>query len=179
MKKPQIAVIECDSHLYSEFGPTTQADAYVCLDTRDGRLYCASDAGPVPSAVDRATDRGLVRRWPVAALTQRAANALLRRVQPMAERLLAGDGDADDEIDDACRDAGEVVEDVVVCEDAEDWFGPISADEQREQWGITPETSDDRLREIAVEVQREAAAESPPVVLRGLGHHLQLLRTQA
>jgi len=172
-------IIDNDSHLYSEFGPTTPADAYVCLDARDGRLFCDSDAGPVPSAVDRATDRGLVRRWPVAALTQRAANALLRRVQPMAERLLAGDGDADDEIDDACRDAGEVVEDVVFCEDAEDWFGPISADEQREQWGITPETSDDRLREIEVEVQREAAAESPPVVLRGLPHHLQLLRTLA
>lgn len=136
---------------------------------------------------------GIDRRYPIPPLTSTAANELLTKIRPLAERMVADwervwDGSnikgvlgddaraAEQEIETLCAGPWEEGEQVSVW----DAHAAINGDEA-EEYGITANTPDERLKEIEEEiltVLRQDSA-SDETVLHGVAEHLKNLRDNA
>src|SRR5690606_13306206 len=73
--------------LYCRYGNNYEPQpVYVALDLEDGALYADYQAGGTPMRVWL----GQVRTWSIPPLVADAANALLREIAPLAQRILDG-----------------------------------------------------------------------------------------
>ncbi|ASY37020.1 MULTISPECIES: hypothetical protein [unclassified Streptomyces] len=166
--------------------------AYIELGLKDGILLADYDSeigGAVPSSVFHGFDV----RWSVPVLTGAAANRVLKQVAPLARRMLAdweevwnGNnmvarlGEDARAAHDEIRDVLDSASDDVV--DEWDVDAAVNGDESSE-FGITAQTTDERLREIEREILADLAgcsvAKDPVVVCAGLGAYLEELRERA
>lgn len=166
--------------------------AYIELDLRADRML-AEHQDEIGGAVPMGVYHGFLRRYDIPILTGEAANRLMRKLAPLAERVLSDwhehwDGNNHVAVlgDDACAaeeaiadlTAGESFSerDVVACwEVAEAVNG-----EEIDEYGITGATSNERLQEIADEIVDELANNSLNssgiAVCPGMIEHLQMLR---
>lgn len=111
---------------------------YVELDCDRGILYATYNS-EIGSAVPMSVYHGHAQRWGIACLKGPAANKLLEKIKPLAERVIAGyervwngnnyvakfaddAAEAIDKIEGLCRDAGGDVDDLVMVYNAGDWF---------------------------------------------------------
>lgn len=168
---------------------------HVDLDLTRGTLTAAYDP-IVGSGAPEAVYLGHVRRFAIPALRADAANALLERVVPLAERVAAGystrwEGrtnvaafSADalaalDAIDMSCADTFAARADHIVAVQAEDWFRAMASTRQMcaSELGITAATTDGALGSIA-DVLRHDTAEHVDII-DGLDDYLRMLRDAA
>lgn len=197
-----IKIVPVTESLYyrypAEFAPQP---AFVEVDLRQGTLSAEVDGDPggmVPAEVVH----GFVRRFPVPPLNAEAANRVLDEVADPAERMVAG---WDEEFDgsnmtgvldaDGAAAAAEIAEllgldehgylpEESVFEEADqvaEWGleGALNGDEVTE-YGITGETTDQRLGEIEADILAQLAecGEGSPAVCPGLLEHLEELRDE-
>lgn len=174
---------------------------YIELDTRDGEMLAtwdhAVDGGGVPAPVVH----GLVRRWGIPILTAEAANRIMHELHPYAERIVADSAqvwDGSNHIaqlgDDAHAAEAEIRRMLGDDEDCEpsiydpgadtvtawDADGAIYGDEVAE-YGITSQTSDERLDEICESIRAQLAevSETGAVILDdSVRDHLYELRDE-
>ncbi|WP_410570508.1 hypothetical protein [Amycolatopsis sp. cmx-4-61] len=138
------------------------------LDLTDGRLT-ARNALVIDGVEPLEVQRGVRRWWPMPCLTAAAANRMLEAIAPLAQRVLDGasvapDGDHDAGVlDEDARTASEAIaehlagevpaQDVVTGMDAGAWFG-----EDSQPSGLTADTTDAQLVELAGQLERDVAA---------------------
>lgn len=167
-------------------------DCYVEVDL-EGRMVLATYNAEVGNARPETVLYGIERRYEIPALTSTAANELLEKIRPFAERMVSDwektwDGSnmvavlgddaeaAETEIEAMCADMWEDHEKITVW----DTDGAIAGDEA-ETYGITADTTDERLEEIEAEILKiltEVSA-SDEVVLEGVTEYLESLRDDA
>lgn len=144
-------------------------DCYLEIRLQDGQVSCGYNPEP-GNALPRPVWSGRRRRIPIPCLTGPAANALMRQVLPLVQRVLDGasiewmvgvlDADAKaalNELADRCDPSQEWPEGDLITEyDADDWYSHAGETprEIRTRLGITADTTDEQLRVLA---QREAA----------------------
>jgi len=200
----QPKIIHCTepAELYRRYDGQSEAqDAYIELDLREGTLLADWDS-EVGNAVPSAVYHGFERRYSIPVLTAAAANRVMEEIAPMAARVLADweeiwDGNnmvarlgtdaeaAEAEIeehlglalghgDHGFEHQGFGDEDLVAEWDID---GAVNGSEA-EEYGITAETTDDRLDEIEAEITRDLAqaGESKVAVVHGLDAYLRDLR---
>lgn len=194
-----VTVIEVEGNeLHRQYsGQHKPQPCCVSLNCATGRLTAEYDA-EIGNGVPFAVYHGHVQRWSIPALKADVANALLREIAPLAERMIAGyervwDGhnhvaefseDADEADDAIIALCNRVTEDAderstVQVWDASDWFAGIgNAADQCEALKITAETTDDELRAIADAADVEAA-DNDVDVLNGTLRHMEWLREKA
>lgn len=177
-------------------GQTSAQDCYIELDLREGTLL-ADYNSEVGNAVPFTVFHGFERRYPIPALTGSAADALMQQIAPLADRILADweaewDGHnnvarlgedaraAEDEIFteigfDISRDDTDPADLVTVW----DVDGATNGSEA-EDYGITADTTDERLDEIEAEIAAGLAEVSPSsaVVLDGVDAYLRQIRDE-
>ncbi len=199
-----VKIIRCTdpTALYRHYDGQSEAqDAYIELDLRQSSLLADYDS-EVGNAVPFAVHYGFERRYSIPVLTGEAANRVMEEIAPMAARVLADweeiwDGNnmvarlgteaeaAETEIEEhlglalghgarGFEHQGFGDGDVVTEWDID---GATNGCEV-EEYGITAETSDERLDEIAAEITRDLAeiGESKVAVVHGLDEHLRILR---
>ncbi|MFJ5680242.1 hypothetical protein [Streptomyces sp. NPDC093097] len=203
-----VKIIRCTTptELYRHYQRQTEPqNAYIELDLREGTLLATYNA-EVGNARPFTVHYGFERRYPIPLLTAEAANRVMEEIAPMASRMLAdweqdldarqsnlvaklgtdaqaaeaeiqthlgGDTDCGFAGDNQGFDAG----DLVAVWELDGAVNGCEADE----YGITAETTDERLEEIATEITRDLAAlgESKVAVVDGLDDHLDDLREKA
>ncbi len=190
-----VDIIECSTptELFEQYpDELTPQPVYIELDLRAGRMF-AEYQGEIGGGVPMGVYHGLRRRYDIPILTAEAANRLLHKLAPLADRVLADwhehwDGsnhvpvlgedasDAEEDIGDLAALEGFPERDIVVCWDLD---GALNGEETAE-YGITADTSIERLREIADDIIDELASNSLNssgiAVCPGLTEHLQMLR---
>jgi hypothetical protein len=180
------------SELHQKYpNETDPQPVHVELDCRSGTLRVSVD-GEIGNAVPECVWHGHVQRWKVPALRAAAANKLLAEIRDDAERVVAGyegrwDGSNEvasfDEDALAAREAIEVACDRLAEDDraslvvysASEWFSTLgNKSNQAHELGITGETTDEQLTEIArVEVE---GAGSEVDAIEGINEYLAGLR---
>ncbi|MGW7318295.1 hypothetical protein [Streptomyces sp. NPDC054865] len=196
-----VQIIECTSptELHRHYDQQSEAQpAYIELDLPRGTLsadYNAEIGNSVPFTVYHGQDR----RYSIPVLTADAANRVMKELAPLADRILADweevwDGNnnvvrlgedaqaAEDEIE-AMLGTSHPYEQVFGDEDLIgqwDTSGALNGEEAQE-YGITADTSDERLDEIEAEILKNLAdcGDSPVAVCHGLDSHLRTLRADA
>ena len=201
-----VRIIECTepTELYRRYDNEFQAQpAYIELDLRNGTLLADWDA-EVGNAVPAAVHHGFERRYPIPVLTGDAANRTMTELAPLAERIVADwqeEWDGNNSVavlgPDA-RAAEEEIREKLGCDLS---YGTIDADTQGfdpsdlvAQWdidgatngaeateyGITADTSDERLDEIEAEITKDLASvsDSNVAVVHGLGDYLRQVRDE-
>lgn len=199
-----VRIIECTqpTELYRHYDGQTEAQpAYIELDLREGTLLATWNA-VVGNAMPSAVYHGFERRYSIPTLTADAANRVMEKLRPMAERILAdwdehwngqamvarlGDDAqaAEDEIEELlglnlgygdAENQGFDESDLVAEWDID---GAVNG-EEAEEYGITADTSDERLAEITAEITRDLAScgESRVAVVHGLDAYLRGLRDE-
>ncbi len=164
---------------------------YIELDLREGTLSADYDS-EIGGAVPVAVYYGFDRRYGIPALTGSAADDLMRRIAPMADRILAdweeiwngsnhvarlGD-DAQDAEDELTAEIGYDPEygytDPAELVTVWDVDGACNGSEV-EDYGITADTTDERLDEIEEIIRKDLAevSDSPVVVLDGVAEYLR------
>uniref|UniRef100_UPI003F493095 hypothetical protein n=1 Tax=Amycolatopsis sp. CA-096443 TaxID=3239919 RepID=UPI003F493095 len=190
----EVVVIECetpDKLLCWYRGEQRPQPVHIALDVRTGRLRAEYDAN-IGGGASADAWHGFERQWGIPLLTGAAANELLARIAPLAERVVSGaektwngsntvirlDDDAEaaeNEILEFLPDPGD--RDVVGQLPVYDVYGigePWTADEA----GIRAATTDDQVEAIARQLQaefREGSGE-PDAVINGLDDYLRCLR---
>jgi len=193
-----VRVIETASEdaLYHRYnGQTNPQDCYIELDLREGTLL-ADYNSEVGNAVPGTVRHGFEIRYPIPALTGSAADELMYRIAPLAERIIADweevwDGNnmaarlgedaqaADTEIDAAIgydpegRDTDPA--DLITVWDVD---GACNGYEV-EEYGITADTTDERLEEIEEIIRKSLQEVSEGMaVLDGVSEYLQEKRAE-
>jgi hypothetical protein len=175
---------------------TTPQPCHVELGLARGTLTAAHDP-VVGSGAPEAVYLGHVRRFTIPALRADAANALLERIAPLAERAQAGystrwDGRANvaafsadalaalDAIDMMCADTFAARADGLVAVQAEDWFRVMSStcELRAREFSITAATTDDELEGVAAK-ERASATAGHVDIIDGLDDYLRMLRDAA
>ncbi len=189
-----------DLHLHYP-GQTRRQPCHVELDIRgDGELTAEADP-EIGGAYPMAVGHGLVLRWTIPALCGDAANDLLQRLAPLAQRVVDGSDEEWDgsnrvgKLNDDARAAVEEIEAIcdhvdgseIVVWKAEDWYEPLASAKLRgdarladigQDLGITATTTDEELS--AIEDAEEAKAIGEGVDgIEGLGNYLTTLRDAA
>lgn len=157
-----------------EFAPQPVA---ICLDLETGRLYASWRAG---NGWSEAEWHGRTLAWSIPPLTADAANGLLEEIAPLAQRIIDGasiDWDGHNHVgvlgDDAqaARDEIERLTDIdehdmptVGCEEAEEWCRACDED-PTDDHGLTADTPDDQLDDIAERLEEEIRQQSDGVVV--------------
>lgn len=183
-------------HQYT--GQNAPQSAYVEVDLENQHVHADYDP-EIGNAIPARVVHGIARRYPIPALTSTAANNLLEQIRPLAERMVADwdeywDGSNHKGVlgDDA-RAAEEKIQELTG--DPRDWGdhwdpsdvvtvwdtdGAITGDEA-EEYGITADTTDERLDEIEEEIREnlKGISDSDEVVLEGVWEHLVQLRDDA
>lgn len=186
-----ISPVDALHHRYH--GQSERQDCYIELDCQDGELTADYNA-EIGNAVPMAVHHGHVRRYTIPCLKADAANALLDKIAPLAQRIVDGyssewDGnnhvaDLDDdaqaaeaEIESLC-DYDYDVETVTVWQ-AEDWFAGVGGyDRQRAEMGITAATTDEELDAMTKREEAQATADEVDAI-EGVRAHLEMLRATA
>lgn len=192
-----VRIIETASEdaLYRRYdGQSSPQPCYIELDLTNGTLS-ADYNSEVGNAVPSTVRNGFERRYDIPAVTGSVADDLMRRIAPLADRILA---DWDSEWngsntvavlgEDATEAENEIVEMLESDEDDADdeelvtvWGvdGVITGSEA-DEYGITAETTDERLDEIEEEIRKGLIDISPNgvVVLDGIDRHLRELRDE-
>jgi hypothetical protein len=192
-----VRIIEtaAEDALYRRYdGQTSPQPCYIELDLNNGTLSADYDS-EVGNAVPSTVRHGFERRYAIPAVTGSAADDLMRKIAPLADRVLA---DWDSEWDgnntvavlgeDAAEAENEIVEMLESDEDLADdedlvtvWGvdGVITGSEA-DEYDITAETTDERLDEIEEEIRKGLIDISPNgiVVLDGIDRHLRELRDE-
>lgn len=187
-----VEIIRCTAptelHRHYE-GQGEAQGAYIELDLRQGSLLASYNA-EVGNAVPFSVRHGFERRYPIPVLTGEAANRVMEEIAPMAARMLADWEEIWDGNNSVARfgEAAQAAEaeigehlgqgfdgsDVVAQWDID---GATNGCEV-EEYGITAETSDERLDEIEAEITRDLAGigEGAVAVVDGLDAYLRGLR---
>ncbi|MDT0418851.1 hypothetical protein RM574_25555 [Streptomyces sp. DSM 41982] len=184
-----------DTELFRQYpGRETPQPAHIELGLADGVLLAQYSSEVGIAAVPESVYSGHDVRWPVPILTADAANDLLEKIAAPARRMLADwsehwndrifvarlgeDGVAARAEISAIIDAATVgAPQVQVWEASEATTGT-----EREEFGITGATSDERLAEIEGKIRADLAECEPAgavVVCPGLGEYLTALRDDA
>jgi transcriptional regulator with XRE-family HTH domain len=208
-----VRIIDCTDplELYRHYDGQSEAQpAYIELDLRKGALLADFDS-EIGGAVPFSVSHGFDRRYRIPVLTAEAANRVMREIAPLAERVLA---DWEEEWDgnnmvavlgDDAQAAEEEIEQHLGCNLG---YGDIGADTQgfdeidivaewdtdgatnggeANEYGITADTTDDRLEEIAAQITKDMAAcaptregddRTPVAVVHGLDEYLRDLRDE-
>lgn len=195
-----ITIRECTTptELYRQYqGQSEPQPAYIALDLESGTMWASYDA-IVGSGTPEEVHSGRERWYNIPLLTGDAANALMRRLAPLAERVIA---DSDVEFNDSGNRVGILGPDAQAAEQeidtltgngydgAEGMFGEnelVSVwdvdsavnGSEAEEYGITSTTTDERLDEIAAAIVKDLtdASESGVAVVAGLDTYLTGLR---
>jgi hypothetical protein len=173
-------------------GQTEAQDCYVELDCRVGALHADWNA-EIGNSVPMAVWWGYAKRWAIARLRPAAADELLVRITPFAQRVGDGFGtkwdgqntvatysaDADDAMEEIERLCNETRDDpdydgLLVVWDAGEWYDAGGTD----HLGVTIATTDAELETIEERERAEALHEGVDV-LHGLTRLLEELREEA
>ncbi|WP_458089464.1 helix-turn-helix domain-containing protein [Streptomyces malaysiensis] len=200
-----VRIIECTSptELYRHYDRQSEAQpAYIQLDLREGILF-ADYNGEVGNAIPFSVHHGFERRYGIPTLHGEAANRVMKELAPLTDRILAdweeewderrgnmvvilGDDaqQAEEEIqerlglnlgygDFEAKTQGYDPDDLVTEWDID---GVVTGDET-EEYGITADTTDERLDEIEAEILKDLAECGPGVgVCHALDDYLRELR---
>lgn len=176
-------------------GQTGPQDCFVELDCEDGELRADWNA-EIGNAVPFSVWHNRKLRWAIPALRSSAADELLERIEPLAERILAGyrsEWDGSNHVGRFTQDADEATEAVAdVCNqafaddigrvqvwEASAWYeGTGGVEAQAEELGITATTSDEALEAIGKRELATALAEHEVDALEGLEEHLAWVREE-
>ncbi|GHJ34288.1 hypothetical protein TPA0910_87210 [Streptomyces hygroscopicus subsp. sporocinereus] len=186
-----VRIIECTyaDELHRHYDGQTEAqDCYIELDLREGTLLASYNA-EIGNAVPFSVHHGFERRYGIPVLTGDAADRVMEEIRPLAERILADweehwDGHnkvarlgedaqaAEEEIEEKLSDFDE--SDLVTEWDIDGATNGSEVDE----YGITADTTDERLDEIEATILKDLADVSPSdvVVCHGLDDYLRELR---
>lgn len=177
---PTVSVVHLDETnpavLFHRYRSTEHPQqAILELSLRDGELRADYNGEPGDDGYPAEVAQGLIRWYSIPCLTAQVANQLLDSVAPLAQRVLDGaritdgwnnatvclDTDAnaaEEEIAAMCNPKGWGTESTVEEWTASDWYHSFTTDEALiETLGITAETTDARLQELAEEEEREAS----------------------
>ena len=180
MSQIKVSVIEGMDLWYQYPTETKPQPVYVLLDCGSGQLsadWCGLTGDAVPSTVYH----GQVQRWSIPPLKGEVANKLLQQIQDYAQRVVDGyssrwngskfvvefDNEATEaieEIEKVCQEYQEDSSGSIIVWDACDWYEPAMPGynrplERAAVLGITPETTDEQLEEIATKESDEASGE--------------------
>lgn len=196
----QIRYCDSSTELYRHYDGQHEAQsAYIELGLRDGVLLASYDAlvgGGTPTDVRNGFDR----RYPIPVLTGEAANRVMEEIAPFAHRVLADwveEWDGNNMVVRLGPDAEAAEEHIMKhlgCKDFNDsnqgfadsdlvteWDvdGAINGFEV-ENYGITADTTDERLQEIEADIVKDLAGcgGTSVVVVHGLDDHLKSLRKE-
>lgn len=186
-----------DDALYRRYNSQTNPqDCYIELDLRSGTLLADYDS-EVGNAVPGSVRHGFERRYPIPALTGSAADDLMYRLAPLADRILAdweriwnGNNHVAVLGDDAQAAEEEIIAEIGFDSDYDatdptdlvtvwDVDGACNGYEV-EEYNITADTTDERLDEIE-EIIRQSlvdVSDSPVVVLDGVAEYLRDKRAE-
>ncbi|MEV6574825.1 hypothetical protein [Streptomyces sp. NPDC051577] len=174
-------------------GQTKAQPAYVELGLRDGILLASYDAVVGPGG-PASVDHGIDLRWSIPALTQEAADELLKELAPLAQRILDGsevDWDGNNHVGRLLTEDANAAYDAITerCEGIENedsnpevlsvWtMDTIGHAWDADEAGITAKTTDAELEEIETQLTEEFrdGQNLPHVVIVGLTDHLRSLR---
>lgn len=194
-----VRIIETSSEtaLYRRYsGQTDPQDCYIELDLREGTLLADYNA-EIGNAVPFSVFHGFERRYRIPVLTGSAADGIMRKIAPLADRILADwesewDGNNNVAIlgEDALAAEEEILailgldgppsgetfdsSDLVTVWDVDGACNGVSAD----TFDITADTTDEELDGIEEEIRQGLAevSPSPVVLLDGVGEYLRGLR---
>lgn len=194
--KAPITIIPCtdENELYQRYPSDFEAQpVYIELDLRYGRLYAdwAGDTSGTPAEVYY----GFVRRWSIPCLTGTAANQLLDDIKPLAERIMADwaeEWNGNNMVAVLGKDAAAAEAEIEALTDLDDedvddagkvheWgLDGATNGEEVETYGITADTTDERLDEIEDEILASLAecTNGGVAVCPELGDYLTRLRAE-
>lgn len=180
-------------------GQYERQPCYIELGLRDGMLLADWDA-IVGSGTPGSVYHGFDRRWAIPCLTAEAANRVMQEIAPLASRMLA---DWEEEWDgnnmvavlgeDAQAAEEEIQDHLGISAAFRDLAPPFDATDEVAVWhidgvtngceaseyGITAETTDERLAEIEAEILDDLGSPSGVTVCHGLDSYLRELRDRA
>ena len=179
MERVNISNVTGDLDLYCQYArQTNPQDAYVALDTRDGRMWADYNA-EIGNAVPSNVYHGQVRRYAIPPLKADTANALMRSLVPLAQRVLDGAEmvwNGNNHVTRLSEDAQEAeaeinqsmpVESDINVVDANEWLYDGRHDiKDRIRNG-------DSLEDIGSDLEEEARGED--VIINGLSRYLESL----
>lgn len=199
-----IAPVTAPAGLHRHYdGQSEPQPCYLELDLREGTLRADWNA-EVGNAVPFSVHYGLERRYPIPVLTAEAANRVMHELRPLAERILADWEEHWDGSNTTARlgnDARAAEQEITERLGLDLGYGDIGADTQGfeeddlvavwdidgavngsevDDHGITADTSDERLEEIAAEITASLAevSASGVAVVHGLDTYLAGLRDE-
>jgi transcriptional regulator with XRE-family HTH domain len=186
-----VRVVECTdpTELYRHYDRQSEAQpAYIELDLREGTLLADYNA-EVGNAIPFSVFHGFERRYSIPVLHGDAANRVMEELVPLADRMLA---DWEEEWDgnnmvavlgDDAKAAEEEIEMLLgVSYDEDDLVAEWDVDgatngHEAEEYGITGDTTDERLRDIKTQITKDLAECGPGFpVCHGLLDYLRGLR---
>lgn len=195
MNATSVKIVACTSEtelfrLYD--GQFEPQDCYIAVDLRDGTIWADYDP-EIGNARPFEVHYGFVRRYPIPILTGAAANRVLREiVAPRAERMIAdwekvwdgnnmiarlgADAQAAEQEIEALLGEGFPERDLV---QVWDLSAAVNGDEVAE-FGISADTTDERLAEIEAEILAQLAdcCDGTVAVCPGLLDYLTELRDE-
>jgi hypothetical protein len=192
MSKIRIIPVKEEGDLYYHYsGQINQQKCFLELDFNEDEPTLSANYDPeIGNAIPRYVWHNRARRFPIACIKASAANGLMKEALPLAERIYAGyecnwDGSnwvgsytddaeqASEELQRLCDDYSGVEEYMVNVWDAHDWLAGSDASEL----GITAQTTDKELKDIAERLEHEAKSDGVHVI-RGLEDYLERVRDE-
>lgn len=203
MNATTVRIIECTSptELYRRYDGESEAQpAYLELDLREGTLLADYDV-EIGNARPESVVHGLVRRYTIPILTGDAANRIMTEIAPLTLRILDDstverDGSttvgrlgadalaAEEEIESMLGLHPNPARNSQAFDDADfvaEWDIASATDgSEVDEYGITADTTDARLEEIAAQIHQDMAAcgDSAVVVIPGLDEYLRERRDE-
>ena len=198
----ELTIIECTSpaELFRQYhGQSEPQPAYIELDLKNETLLADYDS-EIGSGSPASVHYGFDRRYRIPLLTGKAANALMERLRPLAERILADWEEIWDgnnmvaRLGEDALAAEEAIEEILGDGDEDDWdsasliavwgLDGATNGSEAEEYEITATTTDERLAEIAAEIRSDLAAcsgdgDDAVVVVEDLDEYLTELRDNA
>jgi hypothetical protein len=186
-----IVYVDSPDEIYHRYrGQTSAQPCYVQLDCEEGVLRVGYSPH-IGGGRSIAEHHRRALRWHIPALTVDAANALLDRLSPLAERVFLGYSTLWDghnrvgTFDDDARDAAEDI--ALLCErdwrehdiqqrwEAGDWYADISRTELLDATGLTADTSDEQLKAIVAD-EMMRAFDGHGILVDGVDRYFEWLR---
>lgn len=181
-------------------GQTERQPCYIELSLRDGVMFADWDSA-VGGAVPFSVYHGFDCRWPIPCLTADAANRVMREIAPLASRMLADweeQWDGNNNVAVLGEDAQAAEEEIRAALglvhgpdfstrevfDESDLVAVWPPDGvtngcEAAEYGITAETTNERLAEIEQEILSDLEAPGGVAVCHGLDAYLKELRERA
>lgn len=198
----ELKIIECTSptELFRQYhGEFKPQPTYIELGLQSETLLADYDS-EVGGASPASVHYGFDRRYPIPLLTGKAANEVMERIRPLAERILADWEETWDgnnmvaRLGEDALAAEEEIEDILGDGSEDDWdsasliavwgIDGATNGSEAEEYEITANTTDERLDEIADKIRADLAecsgdGDHAVVVVDGLDEYLKDLRDNA